>query len=153
MTETAHPTLDAAAEQRVRDRSAQVPFVQTMGVVVEAVRQGYCRMRVPFTQALAQEHGYFHGGVVGALLDSAAGHAVNSVLGPDGDSVTVEYKVNFLAPAKGEHMTAYGRVIRPGRRLLICQCDAYVPGGSDTAPDGSTGRHVATALVTYARLA
>lgn len=96
---------------------------------------------MPFAPGLTQQDGFFHAGVVIAAVDSACGYAALTLMAPDTRVLTVELKVNLLAPAAGSHLTARGEVLRPGRTLTVCRGDAYV------VSNGSP-KHVATVLTT-----
>jgi uncharacterized protein (TIGR00369 family) len=96
-----------------------------LGAELIQVGKGTAEIRVKFRDELSQQHGYFHGGVTGAIADSAAGYAAYS-LTPRGSSVlTVEYKMNLVAPAQGEWLIARGSVIRAGRTLSVCRADVF----------------------------
>jgi uncharacterized protein (TIGR00369 family) len=134
--------LDAGTERRVRAHFAGVPTLHTLGVTLAALGRGFCEMRVPVTAPYLQQHGYLHGGVIGTLADSASGHAALTLAPPDWGVITVEYKLNFLAPAAGAEVRVRARVIRAGRTLTVSQADAYaLHEGAET--------HCASAIVTY----
>ncbi len=115
--------------------------MKKLGVELTALGHGSCELSVPFDVTLTQQHGFFHAGVAATLADNAAGYAGYSVM-PEGSTVlTTEFKINLLAPARGEAMRACAEVIKPGRTLVIVRSDVYCrAGGKET--------HVATALVT-----
>ena len=107
---------------RVRESIACQPFMsRLLGTVMERVAPGRLELSLPLTPDLMQPHGNVHGTVATALADSAAGYAAQTLLGPESDVVTVEYKVNFLAPGIGERLYAFGRVLRAGRTLFVCE--------------------------------
>ena len=87
---------------------------------------GNAEIRVPFRAELTQQHGYFHAGVSGAIADSACGYAAYTLMPADASVLTVEYKMNLMAPADGEKLVARARVLRSGRTLKICAADVYV---------------------------
>ena len=97
------------------------------------VEHGSTEIHVPHWRGIEQQHGFVHGGVVGMIADSAAGYAAMTVV-PDGASVlTVEYKMNLLAPADGEKLVARGKVVRAGRTLVVTQCEVFaVKQGQET---------------------
>ena len=100
--------------------------------VVEA-GEGYCTIEVPFSEELTQQERYFHGAVIGAVGDSAGGYAALTLAPPDREVLTVEYKVNFLAPARGERLVVRGEVVTAGRRLFVCRAEvSAVAGGGET---------------------
>jgi uncharacterized protein (TIGR00369 family) len=80
-------------------------------------------IEMPYRADLAQQHGYMHGGIITAILDSACGYAALSLSATDTAVLTVEYKVNFIAPAKGERFVARGEVLRPGATVTVCKGD------------------------------
>jgi uncharacterized protein (TIGR00369 family) len=74
---------------------------------------------------------YFHGAVTGAIADTASGYAAMTLGPPDCGVLTVEYKVNFLAPAHGEKLVARGEVVTAGRRLFVCRAEVSAVEGRD----------------------
>ena len=136
----------------MREYFASVPLLGTLGVILEELGEGFCEMRLPIRPELCQEHGYFHGGLIGTLLDSAAGHATTTVLPEGHGSVTAEYKVNFLAPARGEVFIARAEVLKAGRTLVVLQAHGYGATGLQEGRDG-VETHCASAIVTYMVLA
>ncbi len=98
--------------------------------VVEA-GEGYCTIEVPFSEDVTQQERYFHGAVIGAIGDNAGGYAALTLAPPDREVLTVEYKVNFLAPASGEKLIARGEVVTAGRRLFVCRAEVVVVDGRE----------------------
>lgn len=98
-------------------------FLHHLGVRMIDLQPGYCEMEVAFGEQLSQQHGYFHGGLVATVADVAGGYAAFSLTESDSSMVTAEFKINFIAPAKGERLIARGSVIKPGKTLTICRCD------------------------------
>ncbi len=127
MFEPQNPDYDAA----VRDSLSRQPFIDTVGAAVHELKPGYCELTMQRRHDFTQQHGFFHGGIVASLLDSAAGYAAYSLYPKDSTVLTVEYKVNFLKPAMGDRLFASARVIKPGKTLYICQADAYVETGDE----------------------
>ena len=85
------------------------------------------------TDEKEQQHGYVHGGVVGMIADSAAGYAAMTMAPDDASVLTVEYKMNLVAPADGEKLVARGMVIRPGRTLIVTKAEVFaIKGGKET---------------------
>ena len=118
---------------RVRENFVRQAALALVGAELVRVEPGAVDIEVPFRPDLAQQHGYFHGGIVGMVADGAAGGAAFSVIPADSTVLSVEYKINFIAPAEGERLIARGRVIRRGRTLCICQVDvAVVRDGAET---------------------
>ena len=134
-------TLSPEAERRVRDSFARQGFMKKLGVELRALGHGSCELAVPFDETLTQQHGFFHAGVAATLADNAAGYAGYSLMPKDSTVLTTEFKINLLAPARGETMRVRAEVIRPGRTLVIVRSDVYCLDRGEEA-------HVATALVT-----
>jgi uncharacterized protein (TIGR00369 family) len=125
--------LDSAFAEKTRASFAQQGFMQYLGALMTVIEPGRCEIRVPFRPELSQQHGYFHAGVSGAIADSASGYAAYSLMPADSNVLTVEYKLNLVAPALGELVIARGEVVRAGRTLTICRADVHVVrGGVET---------------------
>lgn len=116
-----------------------------LGAELEAMRPGECEIAVRWREELGQQHGYFHAGVTGAIADSACGYAAFSLMPPGSMVLTVEYKLNLLAPAAGERLVARGRVVRAGRTLTVCTAEVV-------AVKGEEEKTVAASLSTIMRL-
>lgn len=118
--------LDPDFAQRVRESLSRQGFMRTMGATIEALAPGFCEIHVPFDEGLSQQHGFFHGGVVGTLADNAGGYAAYTLMPAEASVLTVEFKVNLLAPAQGEVLISRGEVLRAGRTLTISRSRVYV---------------------------
>lgn len=118
--------LDDAFAQRVRDSFDKQGIMGHIGARLGEVRPGYCEIELPYSEAVSQQHGFFHGGVVGTIADSAGGFAAYSLMGPDDGVLTVEYKLNLMAPADGDELIARGYVVRPGKTLTVCRAEVVV---------------------------
>ncbi len=112
--------------KRVRASFARQGFMATLGAEISGVTPGLVEIRLPYDNGLTQQHGYFHGGLIGTLADNAAGYASFSLLMASDSVLTVEYKLNIMAPAKGDFLIARGLVLRPGRRLTVSKADVFV---------------------------
>lgn len=117
---------DPDFERRVRDSFARQQVMQFLGATLDDVAPGSTQISLAYRPELSQQHGYFHGGIVGTIGDSAAGYAGYTLMPSDASVLTVEYKLNLVAPADGDRLIARGRVIRPGRNLVIAQADVFV---------------------------
>jgi uncharacterized protein (TIGR00369 family) len=117
---------DSNFVQKTRDSFAQQGFMQNLGATMTQIEPGRCEIRVPFRPELSQQHGYFHAGVSGAIADSASGYAAYTLMPPDFNVLTVEYKLNLVAPALGELIIARAQVLRAGRTLTVCRADVFV---------------------------
>jgi uncharacterized protein (TIGR00369 family) len=101
-------------------------FMSTLGAELNMVKPGAVDIRLKHAPANCQQHGYFHGGVVGTLADNASGYASFSLMEANDSVLTVEYKLNLFAPADGDVLLVKGRVVRAGRQLIICRSDAFI---------------------------
>ena len=118
---------------RIRDSFAKQSAMALIHAEIPVIEEGRAEIEIPHWDGVLQEHGYVHGGVVGMIADSAAGYAAMTVV-PEGTSVlTVEYKINMVAPANGDKIVAKGSVLRAGRTLLLTKADVYaVKDGTET---------------------
>jgi uncharacterized protein (TIGR00369 family) len=112
-------------EAKVRDSFARQGAMATIGARLARVAPGEVDIEVTRHPAIQQQHGYVHGGVVGMIADSAGGYAGFSSMPPGASVLTVEYKMNLLSPADGDTILAKGRVVKPGRTLVVTQVDVY----------------------------
>lgn len=125
--------LNPAFESRVRDSFARQAAMRLIGAQLAAVEAGRCIIELAVRDELTQQHGYVHGGIVGMIADSAGGYAAFSLMPADASVLTVEYKINMLAPAAGERLVATGEVLKPGRTLSIVRADVVaLQGGRAT---------------------
>ncbi|NRD43643.1 PaaI family thioesterase [Corallococcus exiguus] len=125
---------DAAFEQRVRDSFARQRVMDTIGASLTSVSPGEVIIELPFREDLTQQHGYLHAAIVTAIVDSACGYAAYSLMPVDAAVLTVEYKVNFLAPAAGRKFIAQGRVTKPGRTLTVTTGDVFAETDAGLKP-------------------
>ncbi len=124
---------DARFAERVRasfDRQTAMHLIQATLPVVE---HGRTEIHLPHWQGIEQQHGFVHGGVVGMIADSAAGYAAMTMVSPAASVLTVEYKMNLVAPADGETLIARGQVVRSGRTLIVTKAEVFaVKDGRET---------------------
>jgi len=119
--------------QRVQASFDRQGVMKLLGARVSRMAPGECEIHLPYRSDLTQQHGYFHGGIIGTIADSAGGYAAFSLMPEDSSVLTVEYKMNLLAPGDGELLVARGRVLKAGRSLVVTQVDAFVvKGGQET---------------------
>jgi uncharacterized protein (TIGR00369 family) len=114
-----------AFEKKVRDSFARQTFMTTIGAEMTSVGRGSVEIRFPFSSTLTQQNGFVHAGAVTSIMDSACGYAAMSVSAEEADVLSVEFKVNLLAPGVGESFVARAAVKRAGKRLVICTADAF----------------------------
>ena len=122
---TAFTPLDPDFEARVRDSFGRQTIMDLIGARMSRVAPGEVEIELPYREDLTQQHGFFHAGVTSTIADSAAGYAAFSLFPADASVLTVEYKINLIAPAQGERLIAVGRVIKPGRTLTLCEFDVF----------------------------
>ncbi|MBK9243454.1 MAG: PaaI family thioesterase [Burkholderiales bacterium] len=101
-----------------------------IGATMTRVEPGRCTIELPVREELTQQHKFVHGGVVGMIADSAGGYAAFTLMPADASVLTVEYKINMLAPARGERLVAVGTVLKPGRTLSIVRADVFAIDGA-----------------------
>ena len=117
---------DPAFEAKVRDSFSRQGIMAHLGASLQRVEPGLVEIALPYRKQLSQQHDYFHAGVVSTVADSAAGYAAFSLM-PAGSSVlSIEFKVNLIAPADGARLVARGKVVRSGRTITVCQMEAEV---------------------------
>ncbi|MDA0998570.1 MAG: PaaI family thioesterase [Proteobacteria bacterium] len=118
----------------VRSSFAKQGLMRTLGAELADIRPGFVAIRLPFNPGLTQQHGFFHAGGLASIVDSAGGYAAFSLFG-DGDGVlTVEFKLNLMAPADGDYLIARGQVIRPGRTLTVTTGEVIAVKGGQGKP-------------------
>jgi len=97
----------------------------TLGADVAIEKKGQVEIRFPFHRSLTQQNDFVHAGAITSILDSACGYAALSVAPDNHDVLSVEFKVNLLAPAVGDEFCARAQVKRAGKTLIVCAADAY----------------------------
>ncbi len=136
--------LDSAVVARVRASFAPQGALATLGAELADVASGRVAIALPIESRLSQQDGFLHAGVVVATLDSACGYAALTPMPNEAEVLTVELKVNLLAPASGERLVAEGEVLHAGRTLTVYRGDAHAEQGAERV-------HVATMLATMVR--
>jgi len=122
---------DPAWESRVRDSFGKQTFMSTLGARLTRIEPGIVDIEVAMRDDLVQQHGFLHAGVLASVADSACGYAALSLMPAGAAVLSIEFKVNLLAPASGERAVARGIVLRAGRTITVCRADvtAYSPEG------------------------
>jgi len=123
---------------RVRESFARQGAMATIGARLSAVAPGYCAIELVPTPAVSQQHGYVHAGVIAMIVDSAGGYAGYSLFPATASVLSVEFKLNLLAPAQGERIVAEGFVVKSGRTLTIARGEVHAE---------SVGRRTLVALM------
>jgi uncharacterized protein (TIGR00369 family) len=116
-------------ERLVRESFAKQRAMATLGASLTLVDAGRIEIELPYREDLSQQHGFLHAGIVTAVLDSSCGYAAFSLMPPGAGVLSIEFKVNLLAPAKGDALVARGHVVRAGRTITVCQADGFMRAG------------------------
>ena len=122
-----HPDFEAA----VRESFGRQSFMRALGVSITHLVPGEVHLTLPYSQSLCQQNGFLHAGAIASVADSANGYAAFSLAEPGMDVLAVEFKINLLAPARGERFVACGRVLRPGRTLTVCLAEVVAHLGPE----------------------
>lgn len=117
-------------EAEVRLRFRQQPYNLSIGAEITDVRPGVVEVILPAREDLVQHNGFFHGGAIAGLADIAGGFAGWSLVAPDQGMLTVEYKLNIVAPGKGHQLRAIGEVISRGRSIIVTRIDVFGVDGA-----------------------
>jgi uncharacterized protein (TIGR00369 family) len=126
--EPRNPDFDA----RVRESFARQAAMRTLGATLAVVKPGQVEITLPWAEPLTQQHGFLHAGMVATALDSACGYAGFSLMASDAAVLTIEFKINLLAPAQGQRFRMVGTVVKPGRTVTVCEGHAYaIDGGQE----------------------
>jgi uncharacterized protein (TIGR00369 family) len=129
-----HTPKNPDFERLVRESFLKQQAMATIGARLARVAPGEVEIELPYRADLTQQHGFLHAGVVTAVLDSSCGYAAFSLMPPGAGVLSVEFKMNLLAPAKGERLIARGRVVRAGRTISVCQADGFMRSGDEEVP-------------------
>jgi len=130
---TSFQARDDGYEARVRDSFSRGAILGVLGTRMERCEPGLVTLHQPITPITLQHHGYVHGGVISTLMDIAGGHAAQTLMGAGDSVLTVEFKVNMLAPGDGQSLRTEGHVVRPGKRITVCRMDLYaLKDGAET---------------------
>jgi uncharacterized protein (TIGR00369 family) len=125
MTAPVFVAKDPDYAQRVRASFARQAAMKLIGAEMTGLAPGYCGIAIQPHPEILQQHGYVHAGIVATLVDSAGGFAGFTLFPADSSVLTVEFKLNLLAPATGDRLVAEGFVIKPGRTLVITRGEVH----------------------------
>ena len=128
--------MSAPFETRIRDSFARQSMMQTLGATLADIAKGKVEITAPILEGSRQQQGVAHAGLTFAIGDSAAGYSALTLIPEGMEVMTTEMKINLLAPGAGDTLVARGRVIKPGRRLMVVQSDIFA------VTDGAE-RHIA----------
>jgi len=116
---------DPGFAARVRDSFDRQAAMRLIGASLSHLEPGCADVTLPYRDDLTQQHGFVHGGITGMIADSACGYAGYSLMPAGASVLTVEYKINMLSPAQGDTLIARAHVIKPGKTLVVTQCEVY----------------------------
>ena len=120
-----HQPRNPAFAEEIRQSFAKQTIMGLIGAQLSRVDPGVIEITLPYRADLAQQHGYLHAGIVTTIADSACGYAAYSLMPPDSEVLSVEFKVNLLRPAKGEEFVAVAEVIKAGKTLTVVRADVF----------------------------
>ena len=120
-----HRISDPHFAERVVASFARQSAMELIQATLPLVEHGCTEIHLPHWPGVEQQHGFVHGGVVGMIADSAAGYAAMTMVPASASVLTVEFKMNLVAPADGEKLVARGKVVRPGRTLIVTQAEVF----------------------------
>jgi uncharacterized protein (TIGR00369 family) len=141
MAEPAFQAKDPQYEQRVRSSFERQAAMKTIGARLSHVEPGRVHIELPFSPALTQQHGFLHAGMIATALDSACGYAASTLMPHDAGILTIEYKINLVAPGRGQRFRMEGQVVKPGRTITLVEGRAF-------AIDDGRDRLIATMTAT-----
>ena len=142
---TEFKTQNPAYRQRVEEMFARQGLMTHLGARLLTVDAGRVDIEMPYREAVTQQHGFAHAGALSSIADSACGFAALTLMPPGSLVLSTEFKVNFLAPGRGERFVARAVVLKPGRTITVCQADVF---GLDSA---GQERHCMTMLASMIR--
>lgn len=112
-------------EARVRSSFEQQGIMKTIGATLTRITPGEVHIDLPFSQGVTQQHGYIHAGIIATVVDTACGYAASTLMPIHAEVLSIEYKVNFLAPARGEKIVGIGKVVKAGRTITVCSGEVW----------------------------
>ena len=118
-------TPNPAFAEEIKASFAKQTIMGLIGAELSRVEPGVIEITLPYRADLAQQHGYLHAGIVTTIADSACGYAAYSLMPPESEVLSVEFKVNLMRPAKGEMFVALAEVVKSGRTLTVVRADVF----------------------------
>jgi uncharacterized protein (TIGR00369 family) len=120
-----HIALNPSFVEEIRQSFARQSVMQLIGAELGQIEPGLVEIKLPYRSDLTQQHGYLHAGVVSTIADTACGYAAFSLMPPASEVLSVEFKVNLLRPARGEHFVARAEVVKAGKTLTVVRADVF----------------------------
>ena len=117
--------INPSFAQEIEQSFAKQTIMGLIGAELTRVEPGVIEITLPYRADLAQQHGYLHAGIVTTIADSACGYAAYSLMPPNSEVLSVEFKVNLLRPAKGETFSAVAEVVKAGKTLTVVRADVF----------------------------
>ena len=111
--------------EKIKQSFNKQGLMKTLNAQLAEVEKGRVKITCEFSEALTQQHGFFHAGVATSIVDSACGYAALTMMPENVEVLTVEFKVNFIKPAKTDKLIAIGKVLQSGRTLTVCEGYVY----------------------------
>jgi len=111
--------------EEIKQSFAKQTIMGLIGARLSRVEPGIIEITLPYRKDLTQQHGYLHAGIVTTIADSACGYAAYSLMPPESEVLSVEFKVNLLRPAKGETFLAVAEVVKAGKTLTVVRADVF----------------------------
>lgn len=124
--------LDPEFKNRVSQSFAAQAIMRTLGAELTRVDAGEVEIELPYDESLTQQDGFIHAGISATILDSACGYAAFTLMPADARVLTIEFKINLLAPAAGERLVATGEVVKPGRRVSVVRAEIRAESGGES---------------------
>ena len=124
-TDTAHEEATPEVRERVENSFARQGLMQHLGAQLTHVGPGRVHITLASRPEITQQHGYIHAGATSTIADTAGGYAGLTLFPADAEVLTIEYKINLIAPAAGDNLEAVGTVVKSGRTITVCRLDVY----------------------------
>ena len=119
---------DPDFKSRIMQSFSEQSVMQTIKASLVTVEPGYVEIELPYRRELTQQDGFIHAGISSTIMDSACGYAAFTLMPSGARVLTIEFKINLLAPAAGDHFRAIGKVRKTGRSLFVAEADLYAMG-------------------------
>ena len=120
-----HKPRNPTFAEEIAQSFKQQTIMTLIGAELTRVEPGMIEITLPYRADLAQQHGYLHAGIVTTIADSACGYAAFSLMPPNSEVLSVEFKVNLLRPAKGQTFIALAEVLKSGKTLTVVRADVF----------------------------
>ncbi len=112
-------------KEKIRDSFNRQGAMKSLNVSIIDIRPGEVELEFPYDSGLTQQNGFIHAGIVSTVVDTACGYAAYTLMPEDASVLSIEFKINFLSPAKGERFRATGKVKKPGRNITVSEGELY----------------------------